>query len=542
MRSVIACVVLGLVLWASPASAQSCESGLSLTLARPLATGAAGSGWDADNRIYRAYQGIQYQFRVQVSGGCWPYTFALSGQPTGMTVSNAGAGETCGIAETGLTHVDCGVIAWPDPQATDASITLTVTDADSTQVTATWGVTVSTTACGSDDGWCFIDSVNGNDTTGDGSLSTPWASIQKVWDTVSADSNVLYFRTGTYGVTGMTQTQPGDCFQQVAWNEATRPVAWLAYPGETATIDFNWDAGGTNAPCMEFVGANIWLEGLSVIDVRSIGWQFNVRSSDYGAYVWRMTFDGLTGGVDGSNSAFVMWSSNDNGSYFDYVGEVTASGVTVDACVLKLYGVNRLVLEDFDISDNAPSEGAIALKNNQVDFDIRGIKCAADVTTCIGGNMNESTSGATSGDMHHNLVLGAGTGLSDGTITYGVAKVASVGAMRFYRNTLIGKVNIQDLVTADGPGSFGRNVIENAGGSGSPTVCADLRATCANISDSTRIVDNGDNLVGASLVDAGGALEGANRTTYLGTRGYELGTGGAASPSAPRRLRIRGEH
>lgn len=536
MRRVIFGLVLAAAcLWAAPAAAQSCESGLALTLARPLGTGTAGSGWDADNRIYRAYQGIQYQFRVQASGGCWPYTFTLSGEPTGMTISNAGAGETCGITQSGLTHVDCGVIEWPNPQSSDASITVTVTDADNNSVQGTWGVTVSTTACGSADGWCFIDSVNGNDTTGDGSLATPWASLAKVWNTVSADSNILYFRTGTYGVTGMTQTQPVDCGEQVAWNENTRPVAWIAYPGESVTIDFNWDAGGTNGPCMEFTGANIWLEGLSVIDVRSMGWQFNVRASDYGAYVWRMSFNGLTGGADGNNSAFIMWSSNATGSYFDYMGEITATAISSAACVFKLYGINNTLMEDMDISDDNQAEGALALKNNQVDFEIRGVKCAADVTTCIGGNMNTGTTG----DIHHNLVLGSGTGNSEGTITYGVAKVVDVGAMRIYRNTFIGKVNIQNLVTADGPVTWGRNVIQNSGGSGSPTVCTDLRATCTNISDSSRIDDNGDNLTGASgLVNANGYLAGESRTIYLGSRGYELAEAG--NPTAPVRLRISG--
>ena len=56
---------------------------------------ASGTGTPAipsTNRIFRAYPGIEYNIRAAVIGGDYPYTYELSGQPSGMTI-NSRTGE-----------------------------------------------------------------------------------------------------------------------------------------------------------------------------------------------------------------------------------------------------------------------------------------------------------------------------------------------------------------------------------------------------------------------------------------------------------------
>lgn len=63
--------------------------------------------------------------RAAVIGGTYPYSFTLTDQPAGMTVDSR------------------GVITWPNPPASDSSITLTVaTDSEGSQAQTTWSITV----------------------------------------------------------------------------------------------------------------------------------------------------------------------------------------------------------------------------------------------------------------------------------------------------------------------------------------------------------------------------------------------------------------
>ena len=70
------------------------QNNLAFQIARPVGFGAAGTGLDASNRVYRAYPGIAYQIHADAVGGHWPYTYTLSGAPAGMTLPSAGTIST----------------------------------------------------------------------------------------------------------------------------------------------------------------------------------------------------------------------------------------------------------------------------------------------------------------------------------------------------------------------------------------------------------------------------------------------------------------
>lgn len=164
------------------AQAQSYET---LQMLRPVAVGAAGTGLDAENRVYRAYTGIEYNIHADARGGKWPYTYSLSNAPAGMTIE---AGPCTVIGPT----CTAGTITWPSPTGTASNIVVTVTDALGTQVTGTWTVTSSTTIGA--DGFCFVDANNAAGGR-NGSLANPYNSLLEVYNSCGARS-ILYLRGG----------------------------------------------------------------------------------------------------------------------------------------------------------------------------------------------------------------------------------------------------------------------------------------------------------------------------------------------------------
>lgn len=521
LRLAAVCVLLA----ATPVAAQDHTTFVAV---RPVAIGAAGTGLDAGNPVFRAYTGVAYNVRATTDGGEWPISFSLSNAPVGMTIDTS-------ICTTNGPTCTAGTINWPSPTGTASNIVWTGTDRDGDTVQGTFTVTSGTTACNTTNGFCFVDAVSGNDTTGNGSLATPYQTIAKIWNTVTAADNILYFRTGTYPVPTaptVTETTPGDCGRQVAWNGANRPVAWIGYPGETAVVNFGSD-GGAAVPCMEFRGKNILLDNLTFQNIGSIGFQMNIRDSRYGIVARRNTWNNLRDGENGANSSFIMWSANDTTeSYFDTIQNNTFDGIqgdgagSDDGAALKMYSLIRPIIEDNSFANSVISEAVIALKAAIQDYTVRNNTCASTVLTCVGGNMADRTGFGgfqTRGEILHNNCKGSGTGFSDGCVTLGVHKVGDLQATYVYRNTFNGVVNIQNAIATDGPYTFTRNVIVNPGGSGSPAVCTALRATCTSITDSTRIVDSGNNLRGAAadnIIDAAGLLQG----TYLTNFGPDSGS------------------
>ena len=98
------------------------------------------AGLDTTNRFYKAYPGLEYNIRLAVISGSYPYVHELTTAPTGMTI-DATTGE----------------IQWDNPTTSGSphSVTAKVTDSDSSTDTGSWTITVTT------DGFYFLDAVNG---------------------------------------------------------------------------------------------------------------------------------------------------------------------------------------------------------------------------------------------------------------------------------------------------------------------------------------------------------------------------------------------
>ncbi len=498
-------------LMATPVFAQNHQT---FQIARPVAIGAAGTGLDADNRIYRAYTGIPYEIHADAVGGSWPYTYSLSNAPAGMTIE---AGPCTVIGPT----CTAGTITWPNPTSTASNITVTIRDKDGDQVTGTWSITVSTTIGAN--GFCFL-SPSGNDSTGNGSLTTPYQTLSKAADSCGAHS-ILYLRAGTYvttGIAGATSPDEGsDCNITTTWSETSRPIIWLGYPGETAVVNFG-SAGGM-VECIMTQGENTWLDHLELANIGSIGFKFNIRNG-FGVVARNLNAHDLLHGASGNNSSFLMWTRCDDcPSYFDTVQVSYFDDVTTHGCALKLYGIQYGLFETSAYSTSTSTEAILAIKGTVPHYTVRGNTFDADTLVAIGGNM--ATAGQpTGGEIYHNFCLSTGIDNGEGCITLVFAEVNPSAEVWVYRNTFLGHVVFAWGSTGDGPYNFNDNVIlNNVAASGS---CPQYITCYGPPTDYTVLVLNADNVFGANngtIANATtGALVGASRTTYLGVAGFEL--------------------
>src|SRR5690349_12905901 len=115
------------------------------------------------HRVFWAYPGLEYNIRAAVIGGAFPYTYALSNAPAGMTIDAA-----------------TGTISWPNPAAGGkAAPTLTVTDQEGATVSSSWTIRVDPSR------FLFVDAVNGREfdaaPPGTGSIDRPFKRLRDIY-------------------------------------------------------------------------------------------------------------------------------------------------------------------------------------------------------------------------------------------------------------------------------------------------------------------------------------------------------------------------
>jgi hypothetical protein len=556
-------LVIALLGWAAPAAAQSEACALEILL--PLPVGASGTGKHEDNRIYRALQGTTYEIPTGVICGTYPYTYSLNNAPDGMTVTNAGEGETCGIASTvlSLTHVQCGLITWTNPQA-DATPEVCVTDSAETpaMACAEWPIDVMTTIGA--DGFCVIDAASGDNTTGDGSLANPWQTLVKAQASCGARS-ILYLRYagGTpYTLTGLTLIDSGlagacatstmvEAAGMSRWQEGSAPVIWIGYPGESRPKLTYGYTGSGEVPCLRFEGTNTWIEGIEHYEI-------NQKAVDYGTGTFgRVFWDNVChtagpGATGANSSCIISEQAYPTQSYGDLYIENRFHTITIGVgfAPLKLYSTQKALVEgnicEDIVSITTPEgEACYAIKSDNTDVTVRANIYRNGVANHIafGGNMH-NVSDCTSGVYEFNLAI-----ISNG-LAARVNQDSQACATRYHRNTFIGRVRLESVNGADGPFTFTLNVIEPQGFTGGGS-CPE-RITCQSVTEYASIVVNANNLQGAvgDNTDANGELEGSALTNYgpasATPTGHMVGEGGGDPEPEPEagsgrpRLRIKG--
>ncbi len=476
----------------------------------PLEIIAPQPGLGIDSRWYRAYPGLEYRVPVGVFGGAYPFTYALTVHPEGMTID---------------AHT--GILSWPDPPAAAEpyDVRVEVEDAAADVVAVQWTITVTA------EGFVFVDASAPEG--GDGTAASPFNSMGDFYgadhEDAGFDDFFVYWREGIYALEGTFEGTGSERY--LAYPMTSKPHVWLAYPGETVVIDHSL-GDGQGAALIQ----GMWAGGEAGNDAFIGG----IRFEHMWNHAWRMFGNRMTffedsfvdggPGADGANSSFLMWQRYDEGGHYhnfikgcSFADLETGTG----AAFLKLYGNEKLVIEDNQFSNaqlGAAGEGnieGIAVKATSRFVDIRGNTLDGIIQHAIGGNFNlchdvwirynnVKNSRTASGEDYGALVLNY--------------NVEGVGEVHVDRNTFEGNVTVREASVEDGPFHFRDNVIvnDNAGDvpmDGSHIVCE----ACAS---PERVVVDSDNVVGSTadgVIDDEGRLAGAYRDEHLGLKGHELG-------------------
>lgn len=99
----------------------------------------------------------------------------------------------------------------------------------------------------------YYVATTGNDTTGNGSIGTPWRTCTKAMANIAAGDTV-YFRGGTY---------QEYCTETANGTSGSR-ITLATYPGETAIFDGSGISAGTNSFLLRINGDYVTLRGLEV--------------------------------------------------------------------------------------------------------------------------------------------------------------------------------------------------------------------------------------------------------------------------------------
>ena len=151
--------------------------------------------------LTKAYPGLEYNIRLGVIGGQYPYEYTLESGPDGMVVDEM-TGETSwtpGLADENST----------------ASVVISVMDSTGAKINQAFDISVTKA------GFYFV-SPNGSDGNGNGSIGNPWKSMNTAIRRAGSEG-ILYLRGGTYS--GAIDIDTG------------MSNKWIAFPGEKPVID-----------------------------------------------------------------------------------------------------------------------------------------------------------------------------------------------------------------------------------------------------------------------------------------------------------------
>lgn len=449
---------------------------------------------------YKWYPGIAWEVPIVVHGGAWPYKVEIISAPSGMTI-----GETLDAAafnSSGLIGQAYSVLTWSNPTSSGSphTIEVRVTDQAGTTASVSWTLTVITS------GFLFVDSVSGSDAN-TGTLASPWQTWNAVYGSgindATNDNSFVIWRAGTYRTDAAPISDGERMFMR-----SMKPNVHVAYPGESVTWNvenshINWDGGN-----------DIAVVGINIIGI-DVGGAY--KAMQFGGnprtLIYKNTFGAqIDAGIPGSNSAHLFFAA------------VTPS-VTQDVAIirntfnnlegtapLETYDVSKIVVEGNALNNGAgdTSNGFFfKMRSNGVTVRAnRGIS-----TDEVFGWVWDNYQTMQDVDLSWNLFK-VGTGDKIGEFGRDGGSGISLGVnLNVRRNTLVGGyLSHRD---ADGGANitYARNVRQHDGTqtdgvatssfTGSPTYTAELVGT-------------------SGLVDSNGLLTGANHTSYLGIRGYEV--------------------
>lgn len=450
---------------------------------------------DIKNRFYKAYPKLEYNVRMAVIGGKFPYSYALTNAPRGMEIDSRG-----------------GEISWPSPveSSTPYSVSATVTDSENTTQSVSWTIRVTT------EGFIFVDAATGTpvEQGGTGTINDPWLSLKDVYGGDTEDDQYkvfhrgefVYWRAGTYQMDAFLADAGGDGVR-VGFTNDRKPQVWLAYPGDAKPV-MQQDLAH-----LYFAGSgrDVYFDG---IDFRSDGnaraMGMNIASSKNNVVVRRSEFSGITGGSQGGNNALIFirkWGRGQNYTIQDN----TFSDVDVGYGILN-YNTKNVLLEDNVFS--TIGDHPVGMKVRSERWEVRSNRFRENPRNSIELHYNNLNSSSFSGDIEilFNVVETGG-----GRINVNQSYQDIGFPVYIYRNTFMDNAEQKYVTAGNGPFYWKNNVIINESASSDKIDRVDMKR-------SSRLIVK-DNLTGSfadGIVDSQGSLTAAY-AEFIGTHGHQLG-------------------
>jgi len=472
-----------------------------------------------------AHVGLRYELPIVVQGGAWPFVHELLAAPAGATL--------------GAIHgeADYGILRWTPQQNGAFAFSVRVTDQDGNQVVINWSGSVGT------DWIRFVDAVNGNDSTGNGSLAAPWRTLVHAHANISG-GRCLCLRSGTYAAGSASMSMSTSLFASL-----------IGWPGELPTIDcnsltsenFTWHNGGDN-----FVGMLRFTGGASGVGNPRY---FISLNTNHRCYHYRLTFDGppagtTSGGGDDNNSCLFLGAG---GSQRRHVAQTHCTFHNLRRTSNGFSGIDTYQTRYLVVADNVydtPFAGtgprmALWIKGGEhEDVSVRGNRWlqAWSGDSLINLYMARAAPhglfAARNIELCYNTVVSSNaTGWSSLAIQIGMAgQDGDRGPIWVYRNTVRGIVAIDKR---DWPLdiSFEYDVIVNNASVFGGTTSGKVMMLDSNdpvnrfrdpaLRPNINLSVAGTQCHGSSgdgILDAQQRLQGAWRTQYLGTHGAEVAT------------------
>lgn len=425
---------------------------LEITNIKPAGTGTPAI--PSTNRIFRAYPGVEYNVRAAVIGGLYPFTYSLSGQPIGMVI-NPTTGE----------------ITWTNPQVNSGTITLSVTDAENTTVTASWAITVSTS------GFLFVDANAVSN--GTGTLASPFKTLANMVAGTSAanNSDIVYFRGGNYDFVQNTTGGAG----QPEMTLSVGPYTWLGYPGENASVRGN----GVRGRFYKIYLDNLNFSGFGDNGIVAGG------GENYNT-IRRTKWDNLVATISHvENQGFVTLLSGDPHGFYTVIQDNEFTNFTGGAAIGSLYDIEKALIENNYIhGDGGPGvsgiDVGIGTKHGNKYLSVRKNKVIMTHGFTIGTNMDSQLADSSYIDISFNYFKITpssynekaahsfnGYGYGELTIPPGYIEDPFLNGMyyrsifnfKYHRNTLVGHIRMGWIDGGNcwksGPFEISGNVIIN---------------------------------------------------------------------------------
>ncbi|MBK8479412.1 MAG: right-handed parallel beta-helix repeat-containing protein [Opitutaceae bacterium] len=322
--------------------------------------------WDLD----KALPGVEYNYRVAVRGGVYPYTFALLDGPAGMTI-----------------HPRTGEIRWaPAAEAPARAVRVSITDTRNASLTHNFSVAAERSA------FRFVAATGSNLNTG--TEASPWATLAYA-SAHAGTSSYIYVKAGTY--------------PEAMSINSSNCGRFLAYPGDAVTVI----GTGSGSGSIWINGGNRLLFQGFTFDANDHRWLFSCDAGLLENVIWRKNTMHNAASDDWENPAFIFFW---DGAQKPIQGQVHYRNIVMQentffdlanpndhGASTTLYDVQDLLYEDnlaYAIDGRGVSDKDDGFRNTFRNNVVRD--CAVGI-----GLYNQYSQGSI--EIDHNLIYNCGT-------------------------------------------------------------------------------------------------------------------------------------